>query len=65
EDVIVYGKIEGDIRAKSVELKSGSKVDGNIRTTELVIERGAMYNGECRMGQSSSVDMSPIGSPSS
>lgn len=65
QEVIVYGRIEGDIRAKSVELKSGSRVDGNIRTEELLIEKGAVYNGECRMGQSSSVDMSPTGSPSS
>ncbi len=65
EEVIVYGRIEGDIIAKSVELKSGSRVDGNIRAEELLIEKGAVYNGVCRMDQSSSVDMSPTGSPSS
>lgn len=48
-EVVVYGRIEGDIMAKSVELKAGSRVDGNITTSELVIERGAIYNGQCKM----------------
>ncbi|MEZ0360844.1 MAG: polymer-forming cytoskeletal protein [Hydrogenobacter sp.] len=73
EKVIVYGRVQGNISAQSLELKSGSRVDGNIHVEELVIERGAVYNGECKMEggsppkevQSSSVDISPTGSPSS
>ncbi len=49
--VIVYGKVEGDISAKSVELKAGSYIIGNIITEELYVEKGAIYNGQCRMGQ--------------
>lgn len=48
-EVVVYGRIEGDIVARSVELKASSRVDGNITTSELVIERGAIYNGQCKM----------------
>lgn len=50
-EVIIYGKVEGDISAKSVELRAGSHVKGNITTTELYIEKGAIYNGQCRMEQ--------------
>ncbi len=49
EEVVVYGRVEGNIRAKRVELKAGSRVDGDITTEELAIERGAIYNGQCRM----------------
>lgn len=48
-NVIVYGRVEGDISAKSVELRSGSYTKGNINTMELVVEKGAIYNGECKM----------------
>ncbi len=65
EEVVVYGKIEGDIKAKGAELKAGSRVDGDITVQELSIEKGAIYNGECRMDQSSKVETSPTGSPSS
>ncbi len=49
--VIVYGKVEGDIYAKSVELRAGSYVIGNLITEELYVEKGAIFNGQCKMGQ--------------
>ncbi|MFN3471311.1 MAG: polymer-forming cytoskeletal protein [Aquificaceae bacterium] len=49
KDVVVYGVVEGDISANTVELKAKSRVRGNITTSELIVERGAVYNGECRM----------------
>ncbi|MFN7065489.1 MAG: polymer-forming cytoskeletal protein [Aquificaceae bacterium] len=52
-EVVIYGKVEGDISAKSVELRSGSNVKGNITTAELLIEKGAIYNGQCKVEQSS------------
>ena len=50
-EIVIYGRVEGEIIAKSVELKTGSRVDGNITTSDLVIEKGALYNGQCRMEQ--------------
>jgi len=49
ESLIVYGEISGNIKARSVELKNGSKVMGNLEVSELYVEKGAFYNGECRM----------------
>ena len=37
-EIVIYGRVEGDIIAKSVELKTGSRVDGNITTSNLVIK---------------------------
>ncbi len=48
-EVVIYGSVEGDISANSVELKASSRVKGNITTSELIVERGAVFNGECRM----------------
>ncbi|MFN4320193.1 MAG: polymer-forming cytoskeletal protein [Aquificaceae bacterium] len=49
KEVVIYGVVEGDISANTVELKAKSRVRGNITTSELIVERGAVYNGECRM----------------
>ncbi len=73
ERVVVYGRVQGNIKAQSLEIKAGGRVDGNVQVKELIIEKGAVYNGECKMEggeaptelQSSRVDMSPTGSPSS
>lgn len=49
DSLIAYGEISGNIKARSVELKNGSKVLGNLEVSELYVEKGAIYNGECRM----------------
>ncbi|MGB9873623.1 MAG: bactofilin family protein, partial [Hydrogenobacter sp.] len=49
EKVVVYGRVEGNIKAQSLEIKSGGRVNGNIHVEELIIEKGAIYNGECKM----------------
>ncbi|WP_448587184.1 bactofilin family protein [Thermocrinis sp.] len=49
EELIVYGKVVGNIKARSLELRQGCTVEGNIMVGELYVEKGAMYNGECRM----------------
>jgi cytoskeletal protein CcmA (bactofilin family) len=60
-EIVIYGRVEGDIIAKSVELKTGSRVDGNITTSDLVIEKGAIYNGQCRMEQVKKGAQAPSG----
>jgi cytoskeletal protein CcmA (bactofilin family) len=48
--VIVYGEVNGNIRAKSaVELRHPAKVRGNVETPSLVLEQGVVFNGESRM----------------
>ncbi|MFN3871001.1 MAG: polymer-forming cytoskeletal protein [Aquificaceae bacterium] len=49
KSVVVYGTVEGDISAESVEIKAKGRMKGNITTSELMVERGAIFNGECKM----------------
>lgn len=48
EHVVVYGSIEGNIRAEKVELHGGS-VRGDIVTRNLLVEMGSFFNGRCIM----------------
>jgi cytoskeletal protein CcmA (bactofilin family) len=50
ENVVVYGKVHGNIRARSLEIRASGRVDGDIQVQELVVEKGAIYNGKCSMG---------------
>ncbi len=50
ENVVVYGKVHGNIRAKSLEIRASGRVDGDVQVRELVVEKGAIYNGKCSMG---------------
>jgi cytoskeletal protein CcmA (bactofilin family) len=50
ENVVVYGKVHGNIKARSLEIRASGRVDGDVQVQELVVEKGAMYNGKCSMG---------------
>lgn len=50
ENVVVYGKINGNIRARSLEIRASGRVDGDVQVQELMVEKGAIYNGKCSMG---------------
>ena len=50
EDVVVYGKVNGNIRARSLEIRASGRVDGDVQVQELMVEKGAIYNGKCSMG---------------
>ena len=50
ENVVVYGKVHGNIRARSLEIRASGRVDGDVQVQELMIEKGAIYNGKCSMG---------------
>lgn len=50
-EVTVYGNIEGNIHAKSVQLKSSARITGNINTASLQIDPGAIYHGNVTMQQ--------------
>ena len=54
ENVVVYGKVHGNIRARSLEIRASGRVDGDVQVQELVVEKGAMYNGKCSMGMEGS-----------
>ena len=51
KDIVVYGVINGNITAESLEIKSTGKVNGEIKTGALLVETGAVYNGTLSMHQ--------------
>ena len=48
EKVRVYGKVNGRIKAKSVELYSTAHVIGDVMHEDLSIETGAFLEGHCK-----------------
>ncbi|MDO5652726.1 MAG: polymer-forming cytoskeletal protein [Brachymonas sp.] len=48
-DLLVFGRIEGNIHAKSVQLKPTARILGDIETDTLQVEPGARYQGSVRM----------------
>ncbi len=45
KDVVIHGKVNGNVRADRVELKKSSLVTGDIVTQRVVIEDGAFFKG--------------------
>jgi cytoskeletal protein CcmA (bactofilin family) len=50
-DVVVYGKINGIVRAESIDIKSSGKIYGEMYTTVLQVEKGAVYTGKVIMSK--------------
>jgi len=48
ESVVVRGRVEGSIRARSVTLASTSHIEGDILHSALSVETGAYFEGNCR-----------------
>lgn len=44
-DVVVHGKIDGNLRADRVELKKSAVVIGDVSTQRVMIEEGAFFKG--------------------
>lgn len=49
KDLLVYGRIEGDITAGNLDLKTTAHISGNIDTHTLQVEPGAVYQGSVTM----------------
>lgn len=45
KDIVVHGKVNGNLRANRVELKKSALVTGDIVTQRVVIEDGAFFKG--------------------
>ncbi len=50
-EVLVYGKIEGNVESQRLEIKKDGSVVGDVFTKSLIIEDGGFYNGRCAMEQ--------------
>lgn len=45
-ELIIYGTVNGNIKATSLKIESSGKINGEIKTQTLQVEMGAVYNGK-------------------
>lgn len=55
-DLLVFGRLEGNVLAKAVQLKPTARILGNIDTETLQVEPGALYQGNVVMRGAKSSD---------
>jgi len=51
KELVVYGKIVGNVQATSLEIRATGHITGDIRTQTLGVEQGAVYDGNLSMSQ--------------
>ena len=49
KSAIIYGTVNGNVKATQLEIKKTGNITGDISTDVLEIEIGAMYNGKLNM----------------
>lgn len=59
DDVFVYGKVKGTIRAKNVYLFTGSNVEGIVMHESIAIEDGAFLDGKLKRTDKAQSDEGP------
>ncbi len=52
---IIYGTVNGNVKAAQLEIKKTGRVNGDIKTETLEIESGAQYNGKLEMKQQAQI----------
>ena len=66
-EVVVYGKVHGDVRALDrVEIRKDGSVDGNITTGRIMIEEGARFKGKIEIDRdkaSAGAELESVGAP--
>lgn len=52
-EVIVYGSVKGNVRAKGkIEIKKDGSVNGDLTTAQIIIEDGAYFKGSIEIEKS-------------
>jgi cytoskeletal protein CcmA (bactofilin family) len=52
-EVVIYGKVHGDLRARDrIEIKKDGSVTGDLTTARIVIEDGAVFKGHIEIDRS-------------
>ncbi len=52
-DVVVYGTVKGNVRAKGrIEIKKDGAIIGNLTTAQIMIEDGADFKGSIEIDRS-------------
>jgi cytoskeletal protein CcmA (bactofilin family) len=49
KEIIVYGTVDGNISAHSLEIRSTGRITGDIKTQVLQVETGGTHNGKLSM----------------
>jgi cytoskeletal protein CcmA (bactofilin family) len=49
KEIIVYGKVTGNINCSSLEIRSTGNITGDIKTGVLQVEMGGVHNGSLSM----------------
>jgi cytoskeletal protein CcmA (bactofilin family) len=58
KEMVVYGTINGNVQATSLEIRATGKITGDIRTQSLAVEQGAVYDGNLSMTQNAKLAQS-------
>lgn len=58
DDVTIYGRVVGTVRADNVHLMSSAHVEGDIFHNALAVETGAFFEGNCKRVQNPKSDAS-------
>ena len=58
KEMVVYGTINGNVQATSLEIRATGKITGDIRTQALAVEQGAVYDGNLSMTQNAKLAQS-------
>ena len=48
-DLVIFGRLEGNISARQLQLKQSAHIQGNIEAQTLQIDPGAIYQGSVTM----------------
>ena len=49
KEIVVYGVVNGSVKAESIDIKSSGKILGEIQTISFQVEKGAVYTGTVSM----------------
>jgi cytoskeletal protein CcmA (bactofilin family) len=62
-EVVVYGNVKGNLRAKDrIEIKKDGSVNGDLTTARIMIEDGAYFKGSIEIDKSAEKESSGAGS---
>jgi len=48
-EIVIYGTVNGTVKAESIDIKSSGKILGELHTNSLQVEKGAVYIGNVIM----------------
>jgi len=63
-EVIIEGKVTGNIKAHKLEIRKGGILTGDVFVDFIVIEYGALFNGTCKINETTQEDNEVFETPS-